>query len=103
MRIGLIPLFTLVLFPKSNLADEFHGGGLVTKSCPTLAIPWTVAHQAPLFMGFSMQEYWSGVPFPSPGDFPDPGVEPRSPALQADDLPTELRGKPDELHSQCII
>ena len=50
-----------------------------------------------------MQEYWSGVPFPSPGDFPDPGVEPRSPVLQAGDLPTELRGKPDELHSQCII
>ena len=43
--------------------------------------PWTVAHQAPLPMGFSRQEYWSGLPFPSPGDLPDPGIEPRSPAL----------------------
>ena len=48
--------------------------------------PWTVAHQAPLSMGFSRQEYWSGLLFPSPGDLPDPGVEPRSPALQADTL-----------------
>ena len=47
-----------------------------TKSCPTLAIPWTVACQAPLSMGFSRQEYWSGLPFPSPGDLPDPGMEP---------------------------
>ena len=47
------------------------------------AIPWTVAHQAPLPMGFSRQEYWSGLPFPSPGDLPDPGIKPRSPALRA--------------------
>ena len=66
------------------------GGGLVAKLCPTLAIPWTIAHQAPLSMGFSRQEYWSGLPFPSPGDLPNPGIEPGSPALQADDLPTEL-------------
>ena len=46
-------------------------GGLVAKSCPTLATPWTVAYQAPLSMGFSRQEYWSGLPFPSPGDLPD--------------------------------
>ena len=58
------------------------------------ATPWTVGHQAPLPMGFSRQEYWSGVPFPSPGDLPDPGIEPRSPALQADSLPTELSVKP---------
>ena len=50
---------------------------------------WTVAHQAPLSMGFSRQEYWSGLPFPSPGDLPDPGIEPRFPALQADPLPSE--------------
>ena len=43
--------------------------------------PWTVAYQAPLSMGFSKQEYWSGLPFPSPEDLPDPGIEPRSPAL----------------------
>ena len=50
---------------------------------------WTVAHQATLSMGFSRQEYWSGLPFPSPGDLPDPGIKPRSPALQADALTSE--------------
>ena len=54
--------------------------------------PWTVAYQAPLSMGFSRQEYWSGVPFPSPGGLPDPGMEPGSPALQADALPSEPPG-----------
>ena len=68
----------------------FGGGGLVAKLCPTLAIPWIVACQAPLSMGFSRQEYWSGLPFPSPEDLPDPGIKLRSPALQADDLPTYL-------------
>ena len=58
------------------------------------ATPWTVAHQASLSMGFSRQEYWSGVPFPSPGDLPNPGIEPRSPALQADALTSEPPGKP---------
>ena len=56
--------------------------------------PWTVAHQAPLSMGFSRQEYWSGLPFPSPGYLPGPGIEPRSPALQADALTSEPLGKP---------
>ena len=51
--------------------------------------PWTVAHQAPLSMEFSRQEYWSGQSFPFPGDLTDPGFEPRSPALQADSLPSE--------------
>ena len=51
--------------------------------------PWTVAHQALLSMGFSRQEYWSGLPFPSSGDLPDPGIKPRSPALQADALTSE--------------
>ena len=55
---------------------------------------WTVAHQAPPPMGFSRQEYRSGLPFPSPGDLPDPGIEPRSPALQADALTSEPPGKP---------
>ena len=57
-------------------------------SCVWLfAIPWTVAHQAPLSMGFLRQEYWSGLPFLSPGDLPDPGIEPTSPALLVDSLP----------------
>ena len=58
------------------------------------ATPWTVSHQAPQSMEFSMQEYWSGLPFPSPGDLPHPGIEPGSPALQADALPSEPQGGP---------
>ena len=66
----------------------------VAQLCPTLVTPWTVARQAPLSVGFSRQEYWSGLPFPSPGDLPDPGIKPRSPALQADSLP---KGSPVRL------
>ena len=65
-------------------------GGLVVQSCSTLATPWAVALQAPLFMRFSRKEYWSGLPFPSPGDLPNSGIEPGSPALLADSLLTEL-------------
>ena len=54
---------------------------------------WTVAHQAPPSMGFSRQEYWSELPFPSPGDLPDPGIEPRSPALPADALTSEINNE----------
>ena len=68
---------------------ETPGAGLVTKLCLTLVTPWTVACQDPLPIGFSRQEYWSGVPFPSPGDHPDPGIEPESPALQVDSPLTE--------------
>ena len=68
-------------------------GGTATKSCLTLATPWTIAHQALLFMGFSKQEYWSGLPFPPPGDLPDPGIKHASPALQADSLSTEPSGE----------
>ena len=56
------------------------------------ATPWTVAHQVPPSMGFFRQEYWSGLPYYSPGDFPDPGIEPRYPALQVDALPSEPPG-----------
>ena len=59
---------------------------------------WTVAHQVPPSMGFSRQEYWSGLPFPSPRDIPDTGIEPRSPALQADALTSEPPGKPKIWH-----
>ena len=58
------------------------------------ATPQTIAHQAPPSMGFSRQEYWSGLPFSPPGDLPDPGIEPRFPALKADALTTEPPGKP---------
>ena len=55
--------------------------------------PWTAAYQAPPSMGFSRQEYWSGLPFPSPGDLPNPGIEPGSPEFQADTLTSEPQGK----------
>ena len=57
------------------------GGGLVAKSCPAFVTPWSVACQVPLSLGFSRQEFWNGLPFPSPGDLPNPGIEPGSPAL----------------------
>ena len=56
--------------------------------------PWTVVHQIPLSMGFSRQEYWSGLPCPLPGDLPNPGTKPRSPTFQADSLSAEQQGKP---------
>ena len=66
------------------------GYGLAAQSCPTLGTPWTVACQAALSMGFPRQEYWSGLPSPSPGDFPNSGIKPRPPALQAGSLSAEL-------------
>ena len=81
----------------------YGGGGSVAKSCPTLVTPWTVAHQAPLSIEFSRQEYWSRLPLPSPGDLSYPGIEPGSPALQADFLPTELRGKPLLKHYLVLL
>ena len=67
---------------------------LVAQSCSTLCDPMNCSPQAPLSMKFSRQEYWSALPFPYPGDLPDPGIEPESPALQADFLPSEPPGKP---------
>ena len=62
--------------------------------CPALLTPWTVAHQAPLPMEFSRQEYWSRLPFPSPWDLPNPRIKPMFPVLQIDSLPFEPPGKP---------
>ena len=67
-----------------------------------LVTPWTAAYQAPPSMGFSRQEYWSGLSFPSPGDLPSLGIEPRSPTLQAENLPTELWGKPSVYVCVCV-
>ena len=69
-----------------SLVVVLDTGGLVIKSCLTLVTltPWTVARQAPLSMGFPRQEFWSGLPFPSPGELPDPGMESTSSAMQAD-------------------
>ena len=85
------------LFCPPVVSSTGSAGGLVTKLCPTLVTTWIVACQAPVFMGFSRQEYLSGFPFPSPGDLPDLGIEPGSPALQADSLPTELQ-KPNTVY-----
>ena len=78
----------------------YGGGGVVAQLCPILVAPWTVAHQAPLSMGFLRQQYWSGLPFSFPRDLSDPGIEPvslvlrQSPTSQANSLPTKLPGKP---------
>ena len=91
---------------QSNVAgeerDQEHGsesysvwrgeGSLVAKTCQTIVILQTMARQAPLSMGFPRREYWSGLPFPSPGALPNPGIKPRSPALQVDSLLLSLQG-----------
>ena len=70
-----------LLIDLPELSLYFQVVVLIGKLCLTFVIPWTVALLAPLSMGFHRQEYWSGLPFPSPGDLPDPGTEPVSPAL----------------------
>ena len=80
----------------SSWVVEFSvtGGGLVAKSCLTLATPWAVAFQARLSIGFSRQEYQSGLPFPSLGDLPSPGIQPASSVLASRFFTTESLGKP---------
>ena len=70
----------------------------VTQLCPTLCDPMDYSLPGSSIRGFSRQEYWSGLPFPSPGDLPDPGIEPRSPALQADSLLPEAQGKRHQVY-----
>ena len=67
------------------------------------AAPWIVAHQASKSMGFARQEYWNGLPFPSPEDLPYPGIEPGAPILQADSLPSEPPGNPNEFWSTPVF
>ena len=84
-------------FSERQLTEKMAdcgGGGLVAKSCPTLVTERTVACQTPLSMGFFRQEYWSGFPCPPLADLPDPGIEPRSLALQVDILLSERPGRP---------
>ena len=99
------PFQILSFFSTNFIYEVCGGGGLVAKSCPTLANPWTVVCQTPLAMGFSRQGYCSGLPFPSPGNFPGPGIEPWSPTLQADCLLTKLQGKSSHLYftSRALI
>ena len=99
------------VFPAESVLVKSGGGGggcrsVVSDCCD----PWTAALWAPLSVGFSRQEHWSGLPFPSPGDLPNPGSKHRSPALQADSLPSEPPGKPlimteadVELETHCTL
>ena len=87
VRVGGVGPWTDVRHSRPQVAG---GDCLVAKLCLTLVTPWTVACQAPLSVGLSTQEYWSGLPFLSPADLPNPGIKPGSPALQADSLLTEL-------------
>ena len=85
---------------KISLNSKSHKVKVKVKSLNRVqlfATPWTVAYQASPSMGFSRQEYWSGLPFPSPGDPPDPGIKPRSPTLEADALTSEPTGKPNKI------
>ena len=76
----------------------------VALSCSTLVTQWTVVHQAPLTMGFLRQEHWSGLPVPSPGNLPDPRIEPLSSALQVDSLSTEPLGiTDDDMINVCMV
>ena len=77
----------------TTIRQDILSLSLVTKSCLTLATPYTIACQAPLSMRFSRQEYWSGLPFPPPRSLPDPGIKHMSAALQVDSLPSEPPGK----------
>ena len=90
--------------PKKGNAKECSSEAKSLSHVRLFATPWTVAYQAPPSVGFFRQEYWSGLPFPSPGDLPNPGIEPRSPALQADALLYEPSGKPRllKLPHNCI-
>ena len=105
-----IPSALLGSPPKHTTCTQIFvsGSALEVKvkslSCVQLfATPWTVAHQSPLSMGFSRQEYWSGLPFPSPGDFPNPGIEPGPPTLQADALPSERDPNDHSIHVPLIL
>ena len=87
LKPGIIQMVSLAPIPHNVKV-------LAAQSCPTLCDPIDLGHQAPLFMEFSRQEFWNGLPFPSPGDFPDPRIEPVSPSLQAEFFPSEPPGSP---------
>ena len=100
--------YLLRLHPALTLGEwiysALHLCMLSCFSCVQLFVTlWTVAHQPPLFMEFSRQEYWSGLPFPSPGDLPDPVIEAGSPALQSNSLPSEPPGKPPIQNKKCFL
>ena len=91
----------LFSFKEEHISDPQNSLGAFVLShfsrVRLFATPWTVARQAPLSMGFSRQEYWNGLPFPSAGHLPHPGIKHRSPALQAGSLPLSHRGNPGDI------
>ena len=90
VTISVFPLVGIRLFSHSVMSDSF-------------ATSWTVARQAPLSIGFHKQEHWNGLPFPSPGDLPDPGIEPMSPALADGFFTIEPPGKPSGHNSVDLL
>ena len=93
--LSFVPLFhKLLIGPYRSLSKSSFFGKQVTQSCPTLCDPMDCSLSGSSSMGFSRRKCWSGLPFPSPGDLPDPEIEPESPALQADALPSKPPGKP---------
>ena len=98
-------MFSIALCQTTHFSELLPRVGIVldAQSCPTLCDPMDYSPQAPLPMEFSRQKYWSGFPFPSQGDLPDPGIKPRSPALQVDST-SESPGKPIlsiAIHKNC--
>ena len=96
----------IIFFPHNLMTShevllESESKSEVPQSCLTLCDP--MVYQAPPSMGFSRQQCWSGLPFPSPADLPYPGIEPRSPALQVDSLPAEPPGKPKEWNGTKVM
>ena len=83
-----------ILLKFNKPTTQWMRGSTSSVVSDSFAIPWTVSLQAPLSVKFSRQEYWSGLPFPPPGDLPDPRIKPEFPALHADSLPHESSGKP---------
>ena len=97
LRLSLVPELNLLLRRLQIQWSTVKKVKLLSR-VQLFAAPWTVAYQAPLSMGFSRQEYWSRFPFPSPGDLPNPGIEPWSPTSQADTLTSELPGSTVNFH-----
>ena len=89
-----VVLSHLISLNRNKIDNKERSESEVSQSCLSqlFATPWTVAYKAPVSMGLYRQEYCSGLPFHSAGDLPNPGIEPRPPALQADSLPSELQG-----------
>ena len=101
---GKLILFYFIILQQVDFTSCTGAASL--QSCLILCDPWTVARQAPRSVGFSRQEYWSGLPFPSPADLPDPGIKPMSPvapAWQADSLALSFLGSPRyDCHNHSI-